>query len=189
MLTEWTFQQANGQIFAGAGNQFWKGTAIPILTMIRQAELSQDWSYFRRMQPQVLRAVQFLISLRDEARKQGGVMGRYGLLPPEFGDGGLGGVCLEFTNTLWVLAALEATVATAARLGLAGFESAGQFYEELCAAFFAAARQEMRKHPAGFEYLPMLLMEDAQWSYPDRGDEVAEQTVPLVTIYESPHWV
>ena len=35
-----------------------------------------------------------------------------------------------------------------------------QFYSELRSAFFAAAQQEMRRHPDGFEYLPMLVKDD-----------------------------
>ncbi len=41
------------------------------------------------------------------------------------------------------------------------------FYEELRRAFFDAARREMRRHPAGFDYLPMLMREDPQWDEPD----------------------
>jgi hypothetical protein len=186
--SEWTYQKADGQIVAGGGPQFWKGTAIPILTLIRQAELSQDWTYFHKMQPQVQQAVQFLIHLRDEARRQDGIMGKYGLLPPGFADGGQGGICLELTNTIWVLAGLKALVATADRLGMAGFEATKQFYNELRAAFFAAARQQMRKHPAGFDFLPMVMKEDPQWSAPDRWESSKAKRRELVTLFESPHW-
>jgi hypothetical protein len=87
----------------------------------------------------------------------------------------LGGVRSEFTNTLWVLAGLKALSEAAARLGIAGFEATRQFYGELRAAFFAAARQEMRRHPQGFEYLPMLMKEDRQWSDPDEWERVRPQ--------------
>ena len=45
-----------------AGVGMWKDTGIAMFTLVRQAELSQDWSYFRSMQPNVARAVKFLAS-------------------------------------------------------------------------------------------------------------------------------
>ncbi len=173
--TTWARQRDDGGIFAGAGGAHWKDTAIAMFTMVRQAELSRDWSYFRRMKPNLLRAVDFLVSLREKARAEGGANGRYGLLARGTGDGGLGGIRPELTNTVWVLAGLKATVEAADHLGLTGFERVKQFYGELRESFLAAARQEMRRHPKGFDYLPMLMKEDAQWSAPDEWDRPQPQ--------------
>jgi hypothetical protein len=159
----WDRQEASGAVFAGGGREHWKDTAIPIFTTVRQAELTQDWSYFRKIQPQILRAVAFLKSLREKARAEGNVNGRYGLLAQGYGDGGLGTLASEFTNTLWALAGLKAGVEAADHLGLSGFDDMKQFYDELRASLIAAAQQEMRQHPAGFQYLPMLVKEDPQW--------------------------
>jgi hypothetical protein len=63
-----------------------------------------------------------------------------------------------------VLAGLRAVVEAASRLNLSGFETTEQFYRELRAAFFQAARQEMRLHAKGFRYLPMLMKEDPEWN-------------------------
>jgi hypothetical protein len=165
--TEWARQMPDGQIVAGGGREHWKDTGIAMFTLVRQAELSQDWSYFRLMQPNVLRAVKFLKGLREKARRERSVNGRYGLLAPGFGDGGLGGIRPEFTNTLWVLAGLRAVTEAADRLQLSGFDDTRRFYKELRASFFAAAAQEMRRHPDGFRYLPMLMKEDPALSAPD----------------------
>jgi hypothetical protein len=172
----WKYQEADGGVFAGGGREHWKDTGIAMFTLARQAELSQDWSFFREMQPNVLRAVRFLMSLRDKARSDGSVNGRYGLLAPGFGDGGLGGVRSEFTNTVWVLAGLKAVIETTDRLGLPDLGGARQFYNELRAAFFASARQEMRHHPEGFYYLPMLVKADPQWASADEWDRPRPQT-------------
>jgi len=163
-------------VFAGGGREHWKDTGIAMFTLVRQAELSQDWSYFREMQPNVLRAVKFLESLRDEAQTDGSINGRYGLLAPGFGDGGLGGVRPEFTNTLWVLAGLKAVTEATDRLGLPDLGGAKRFYNELRGSFFAAARQEMRRHPEGFEYLPMLMKGDPLWATADEWDRPRPQT-------------
>jgi hypothetical protein len=172
----WSRQAADGSITAGAGREHWKDTAIAMFTLVRQAELSQDWSYFRQMQLQILRGAKFLMDLRDKARSEGSANGRYGLLARGFGDGGLEGLRSEFTNTLWALAGLKAVTEAADQLGLAGFEEARKFYNELRSAFIAAAREEMRLHPAGFAYLPMLMKEDAQWSAPDEWDRPRPQS-------------
>src|SRR5579885_983008 len=172
----WARQQEDGGIFAGGGKEHWKDTGIALFSLVRQAELSQDWTYFRALQPQVLRAIAFLQSMRDRARGQANANARYGLLAQGFGDGGLGGIRSEFTNTLWSLAGLRAATEAAARLGLSGFDSAHRFYRELRSACFAAARQEMRRHPAGFDYLPMLMREDPQWSAPSEWDRPRPQT-------------
>jgi hypothetical protein len=174
--TTWNHQEAQGGVFAAAGHAHWKDTGIAMFTLVRQAELSQDWSYFRAKQPEMERAVKFLVSLRDKAKTDGSINGRYGLLVPGYGDGGLGGIHSEFTNTVWVLAGLKAVVEAADKLGLADPGGAKQFYQELRAAFLAAARQEMRRHPDGFDYLPMLAKEDPLWSAPDEWDRPRPQT-------------
>jgi hypothetical protein len=159
----WDRQAPSGSVNALAPEQHWKDTAIPIFMAVRQAELTQDWSYFRKIQPQILKAVAFLKSLREKAKAEGSVNGRYGLLAQGFGDGGLGTLASEFTNTLWVLAGLKAGVEAADRLGLSGFEDMKHFYTELRTSMVAAAKQEMRRHPEGFKYLHMLVKDDPQW--------------------------
>jgi len=174
--TTWQRQEASGGVFAGGGGGMWKDTGIAMFTLVRQAELSQDWSYFRSMQPNVTRAVKFLEAKRDEAKGDGSVNGRYGLLAPGVGDGGLGGTHSEFTNTVWALAGLKAVAEAAERLGIPDPGGARQFYAELRSAFLAAARQEMRRHPDGFEYLPMLVNEDPLWSAAREWDRPRPQT-------------
>ena len=166
--TTWARQRADGGLFAGGGGEHWKDTGIALFSLVRQAELAQDWAYFRRMQPQVLKAVAFLGELRERARQEGSACGRYGLLARGFGDGGLGGGARdEFTNTIWVLAGLGAVAEAAERQQVSGLAGVRRLHDELRTACFAAMRQEMRRHPAGFDYLPMLMKNDAAWDAPD----------------------
>jgi hypothetical protein len=160
----WNRQRPNGGVFAGGGDEHWKETGIALFTITRQAELAQDWTYFRRMQPNILAAFEFVRSLREKAQQDGSACGRYGLLPPGFPDGGIGGIREELTNTIWTLAGLKAASEAGERLGLAGFGPAQELFLDLRSAFFAAAKQEMRRHPAGFDYLPMLLKADPAWA-------------------------
>jgi hypothetical protein len=166
----WARQDKDGGVFAGAGTSHWKDTGIALFSLVRQAELAQDWSYFRKLRPEVLRAVAYIRKLRERAAREGGACARYGLLPKGMGDGGLGGVRDEFTNTLWTLVGLKAVDEAARAQKVDGLEEAGALYRDLRERCFAAMRAEMRRHPQGFDFLPMLMREDKQWEAPDEWD-------------------
>jgi hypothetical protein len=162
LLAEWRQQVSTGQIIASGGKEHWKDTAIAMFTLVRACELKQNWDMMRDLAPNVGHAIEFLIELRDEARKGDSPNGHYGLLAPGFPDGGIGGVCYEFTNTVWTLAGLRAVARVNERLHLPDLDRAASFYGELRTAFDAAARAEMVRDPRGFAYLPMLMHEDPQ---------------------------
>ncbi len=162
LLSEWRQQVASGQIIASGGKEHWKDTAIAMFTLVRACELKQDWNLLRRLAPNVGHAVDFLIQLRDEARRGDSPNGRYGLLAPGFPDGGIAGVRYEFTNTLWTLAGLRAVAAANQKLQLPDLARAAGFYSELRTAFDNAAQKEMVRDPRGFTYLPMLMRDDEQ---------------------------
>ena len=172
LRSEWSKQAESGQIIAESGGEHWKDTAIAMFTLVRQCQLKQDWTFFRELEPNVIHALDFLISLRDRARSGSSINGRYGLLAPGFADGGIGGVRSEFTNTVWTLAALRAVADAADQLKMPSLARARTFFSELYEAFQQMARREMVRHPAGFEYLPMIAHEDSSvadsdpWSRP-----------------------
>src|SRR3984885_1515906 len=157
LRSEWTKQAETGQVIAESGGEHWKDTAIAMFTLVRQCELKQDWTFFRELEPNVVHALEFLISLRDQARSGPSINGRYGLLAPGFADGGIGGVRSEFTNTVWTLAALRAVANAADQLKMSSLAKAREFFRELYEAFQQMAKREMVRHPAGFEYLPEYL--------------------------------
>jgi len=160
--TTWSYQHPDGSVTAGAGALHWKDTAIAMFSLARQAELSQDWSYCRAIESNVLRGIEFLAQLRERARTEGSPNGRYGLLARGFADGGLG-FGAELTNTLWSLAGLKA-MAEIPDQSSAVVVPARKLHQELRAALDTVARHEMRRHPAGFEYLHMFLKDDPAWS-------------------------
>lgn len=163
----WACQQEDGAVVAAVKQGHWKDTGIAIFSLVRQAELSGDWDYFRMMRPNVLRAVGYLDGLRGRAKGEGSANGKHGLLARGFCDGGVAGWRSEFTNTLWVLAGLKAFVGAAKRLGMEGVGEATKLYSELGEACRAAMGAEMRRHVGGFDYLPMVMKEDPQWDDPD----------------------
>jgi hypothetical protein len=160
LRAEWAKQLPTGQVVAAVPGEHWKDTAIAMFTLVRQCELKQDWSDFRELQPNVRQAIEFLRSVRDQARAGISTNGKYGLLAPGFADGGINGVRSEFTNTVWTLAGLRAVANAAQQQQMPALQIAADFYRELRESFLRAAQQEMVQHPDGFRYLPMLAHDD-----------------------------
>jgi len=175
LRTTWSGQLPSGQVVALGGNEHWKDTAIAMFTIVRQCELSQDWSLLHELEAEVVHAIQFLRSLQAAAVAQGSALGRYGLLAKGFADGGIDGVRDELTNTVWVLAGLKALTAAAEQQKMDSLKDARLLYTELQAAFSKAAPQEMRRYQTGFDYLPMLLKNDPAWQLPDPWDRPRPQ--------------
>jgi hypothetical protein len=167
LRAEWAKQVPTGQVIAAVPGEHWKDTAIAMFTLVRQCELKNDWQDFRDLEPNVAKAVDFLISVRDKARNGDSINGHYGILAPGFADGGIDGVRSEFTNTVWTLAALLAVSNAAKRLQMKSLDRAANFYAELSSAFEQAARAEMTQHPGGFRFLPMLAKDDPLNHIPD----------------------
>ena len=186
LRSEWSKQADSGQVIAAGGGEHWKDTAIAMFTLVRQCELKQDWTLFHDLESNVVGALDFLISLRDQARAGTSTNGRYGLLAPGFADGGIGGVRSEFTNTVWTLAALRAVADAADQLKIPSLAKANQFFLELYDAFQQMAKKEMVRHPSGFEYLPMLAHDDPSLRDPDPWNRPRPQTAQWAlshTIY------
>jgi hypothetical protein len=175
LRSTWSRQQADGMIVAGGGNQHWKDSAIAIFTLVRQAELSQDWSLFQELKPNVLRSVAFLAQVRERGqRAANSPNGHYGLLVEGFADGGLA-FGSEITNTLWTLAGLKALIDATTKKNLQGYENAETLYKQLRAGLTECVKNEMRQSPEGFSYLPMLLKADKLWSLPDEWERPRPQ--------------
>jgi len=176
LRTTWSKQLSNGQFVAGGGEHHWKDTAIAMFTLVRQCELSQDWTALRELEPQVRRAIAFLRSSQADAVKEGSALGRYGLLSKGVADGGILGPCEELTNTVWALAGLKAIAEAGERQQMESLKDARAFFNQLLTAFQQAAAREMRRYKTGFEYLPMVLRDDPQWELPDPWDRPHPQS-------------
>jgi hypothetical protein len=82
----------------------------------------------------------------------------------------------EFTNTVWSLAGLRAVAGAAKVLNIPALQKANDFYRELYTSFQAMTKQEMVRHPEGFEYLPMIAHDDALVNDPDPWNRPRPQT-------------
>jgi hypothetical protein len=177
--TIWDMQDEKGFFKAGAGEAHWKDTAVAVFSLIRQAELSQDWTYFNELYPDAFKAMMALRELKNNALNDGTLNGKYKLLPRGYGDSGIGGIREEYTNTLWTLIALKSLKETAWRLKLQKAVELRDFFGELWFAFTDSTKLEMKKHPKGFDYLPMLMQSDPKWKESDERKQPRPQAAQI----------
>jgi GH15 family glucan-1,4-alpha-glucosidase len=134
-----------------------KETGIALATLVRQCELMGDMTRLESLWPTIRRAVDYIQSLREASKARGADAPEYGLMPPSFGDGGLGGMRPEYTTALWTLVGLKEVAGAARRLG--HIDDAERFqaaFDDLMRAFREHAARDMRTLPDGTPYLPML---------------------------------
>ncbi|MHC4642551.1 MAG: hypothetical protein ACYS32_12975, partial [Planctomycetota bacterium] len=89
------------------GVKFSKKSGLRLWMIWRHAQLTGDWNWLENMWPIVDQNVNQIIKYRRMTRDDPTQV-NYGLMPPGFGDGGLGGVHREYTNVYWTLAGLRA---------------------------------------------------------------------------------
>ncbi len=135
-----------------------KETGIALATLVRQSELSGDWSRLRTQWPLIRKSVQYIHDLREQAYALDPDNPVYGLMPEAFCDGGLGGKRPEYSTPLWTLFGLK-EIARAAHL-LEMTEDATAFqaeFDSLLADFRRCAERDMAIQADGTPYLPMRI--------------------------------
>ena len=160
----WATQHPDGSFTGAGGEQNFKETAAAVYSLVRQAELAQNWDYFNELYPDAVKAMVSLRDHRDKALDGETSNGKYQILPQGMLGDGIPGAHAELTNTLWAMLAQKGLFEIADNLFLQRRAEMREFYADLRRTFFAASREEMRKHAAGFSFLPMLLKDDPFWS-------------------------
>jgi hypothetical protein len=95
----------------------------------------------------------------------------YGLFPPGFSDGGLGGINPEYGTVYWVM--IGARTAADAADWLGKHEEAkrwSDFYAEMMTSFRHAARRDRRHDPGGNAYLPMKVADTSRTTPPQQAN-------------------
>ncbi|MCB8921647.1 MAG: hypothetical protein H6662_08700 [Ardenticatenaceae bacterium] len=135
-----------------------KETGIALFSLIRHCELDDNWARLAEIWPTIQNAVGFIRSQREASKARGVDAAEYNLMPPAFGDGGLGGHRPEYTTTLWTLAGLKKAAAAAQKLGVT--DDAQRFtveFDDLLTVFREKAARDMRHLPDGTPYLPISM--------------------------------
>jgi hypothetical protein len=133
-----------------------KETGISIFTLIRQCELAGDDERLRTLWPIIQNGVGYIEALRQKARELPQDHPCFGLMPPAYADGGIGGIRGEYTTVVWTLAGLKAAAYTAARLGITGDAARFQAdFDSLFADFRTHAARDSKSLADGTRYLAM----------------------------------
>jgi hypothetical protein len=106
----------------------------------------------------VQNAVAYIRTLREASKTRGEDALEYGLMPPTFGDGGLGGERPEYTTALWTLVGLKEAARAADKLGFV--DDAAQFqadFDDLMAVFRQKSERDMQTLADGTPYLPIAV--------------------------------
>lgn len=169
------YQQADGRIFCSEPFPMLRETPLILNAMCAYARASGDTTWLRHRFASVSGSVGWIRSARartlaDPSRPT------YGLFPPGFTDGGIGGLTAEYGTTFWSLNALGAASGAARGLGYTDSARSWQLLSDaLMGSFRAAAHRDARHDSPGNLYLPMkvgdtsamLLPQQANWGMLD----------------------
>ena len=148
-------QLPNGIVDELHPQKIYRTTAEVIWGLVREAEISGDWSYARTKWPQVVLGVAGIRGLRDETLKHPKAA-YYGMLPPGFSDGGILDIGAEYSSVYCTITGLRAAERLARKLGEA--KAAAEFRQladEFLAAFNRNRQRDQRRDAAGNLYLPV----------------------------------
>ena len=135
-----------------------KETGISIATLVRQCELGDDWRRLESLWSIIRNAVGYIQGMREASKHAGEQAPEYGLMPPSFGDGGLGGIRPEFTTALWSMVGIKWACDAARKIGRVDDADrfAGEF-DDFMHVFREKAERDMQTLPDGTPYLPMRM--------------------------------
>ena len=168
-------QLPTGQIKVSVPLVMNRETPIVAYTMFRFARMTRDREWLASHWDSFERALSWTQERRKETLRDPASPG-YGLFPPGFADGGLGGVGYEYASAHWGLMGFRAGVDAALWMGKPAEVRRWQTaYEELMQSFRQAAHRDMRRNDAGHWYLPSrvadtsgtVLPQQAQWALLD----------------------
>lgn len=134
-----------------------KETAVAISSIVRQCELRNNDTHLCELWPMIMRALDHLITMRDETFTMGDDYPARGLFKPAFGDGGIYGPEPEYTTPMNVLVGVRDAARAGKRLGLDGWKKCEEFASELDEALSMCIQRDMHKTPEGLPYLPLSM--------------------------------
>ncbi|HEX7632255.1 MAG TPA: hypothetical protein VF388_08985, partial [Lacunisphaera sp.] len=148
-------QLPNGIIDELHPQKIFRTTAEVIWGVVREAEISGDWSYAEKKWPQIVLGVSGIRSLREETLLHPDAA-YYGMLPPGFSDGGIIDIGSEYSSVYCMITGLRAAERLARKLG--HVKETGEF-RQLADAFLEAfnrnRQRDQRRDAHGHLYLPV----------------------------------
>jgi hypothetical protein len=165
-----SFQLPSGQVRVMAPYVMNREAPIVAQTMLRYARMTDDRGWLLAHWDQFERA----LSWTEERRKET-LLDRaspaYGLFPPGFADGGLGGIGAEYASVYWALIGFNAGREAAAWLKKPASAQHWQAcYDDLLNSFRLAAARDLKKNAAGHWYLPVRVADTSHATPPEQAN-------------------
>ncbi len=151
----WAHQLPNGIVDELHPQKIFRTTAEVIWAVVREAEISGDWSYAEKSWPKIVLGVSGIRGLREETLKHPGAA-YYGMLPPGFSDGGIIDIGSEYSSVYCMITGLRAAERLAIKLGHA--KEAGEFRQladDFLGSFNQNRLRDQRRDGHGNLYLPV----------------------------------
>lgn len=163
-------QQQTGQIEVMAPYPMNRETPISLFLACRYARLTNDRAWLEGHWHAIRRGVRWLWNLRQSTLTNPRTSS-YGLFPPGFADGGLGGLTPEYGSVYWGLVGLSSTASAARWLGRTSdaVQWEAQF-RELLGTFRNAAARDQRADRFGNPYLPMMVGDTSTATPPQKAN-------------------
>jgi hypothetical protein len=169
------FQRPDGRIFLSEPFPMMRETPLTLYALCRYASVTGDSAWLKSKLKSLNAGVGWIrrtraLTLADPSSAT------YGLFPPGFTDGGIGGMSAEYGTTFWALNALKSGADAAAALGLKdSARSWATLFLDLMESFRKASARDERRDSSGNLYLPMrvgdtshaILPQQANWGILD----------------------
>lgn len=148
-------QDADGRVRVMAPYLMNRETPLTISVMIITSRMLRDTVWLKSHWSSVERGIEWLWNQRARTLNDPRSVG-YGLFPPAFADGGLGGISVEYGSAYWALAGLRIAAEGARWTGnVDDARRWEKYYQQMWESFQAAAKRDMRRDASGNLYLPM----------------------------------
>jgi hypothetical protein len=163
-------QQRDGRILQSEPFPMLRETPLTLFALCRYAHVSGNTRWLKSRMNAVNAAVGWIRMTRARTLSDPSSP-TFGLFPPGFTDGGIGGLTSEYGTTFWALNALRAASKAAASIGEA--DSAGSWSalaDDLMISFRKAAKRDARRDAHGNMYLPMKVGDTSAITLPQQAN-------------------
>ncbi len=164
------YQGRDGRIFQSEPYPMLRETGLILFALCNYAKVSGNTPWLRSHFPAVGAAVGWIRRTRAQTLTDPSSP-NYGLFPPGFTDGGIGGLAAEYGTTFWSLNALRAASRSASSLGIG--DSAGSWNalaDDLMGSFRKASMRDVRRDSHGNIYLPMRVGDTSSVTLPQQAN-------------------
>ena len=146
---------------------FSKKHGLRLWMVWRHAQLTDDMVWLEKMWPKVEREVNTIKNYRQLTKQNPNVV-NYGLMPDEYGDGGLDGKHKDYTSVYWTMAGLKAAIEMAEKMNKPAVEDWKAEYADYWKCFEIARNRDKLTDEFGNTYVPVVLKGEEQ-QLPQRG--------------------